>query len=399
MSTADEKPTAGAVKPESPSAVAKHPTTTAVSHPPPAILLALLFTGISAIAWRLMWYPMTHPSPLATLTLRNYCPEGAPPSDFLWFPASLGSWTTIVNDTLCLLTTCFELILRSPWSEISFGTAPGGGGREMSWQLLATVLPPLGVMYLEAERPSASIWVKYPFVWGLAYQNLGAGVVCPLYYFLLLVTSEPRAPVPSHRGEAVLVGLVLGYILPTVAMCYFEDYRITLAWQFFPLIMALFRDAWAFVRPAAAGEDPGYGDFWARMVQGLALAIGGTVHLMAILEAAELDGGYAKMWIAWERTFLPVEVPSPADAEGYLWHTVANFLKWDWIFIFITSYITGIFAVAQTRTARAKKELADIGTWTIMTGSFILLGPAALLAGTWMWRDDILWEEREGKRV
>ncbi|KZO92361.1 hypothetical protein CALVIDRAFT_540996 [Calocera viscosa TUFC12733] len=392
MSTAAKKPVTGKEKPAK---------TMLVSSPPPAIVLILLFTAISAVAWRIMWWPMTHPSPLATLTLRNYCPEGAPPSKFLFFPALLGSWTTIVNDTLCLLTTCFELILRSPWRDISAGTVAGGGGREMAWQLLTTVLPPLGLMYLEAERPSASIWVKYPVVWGFAYQNLGAGIVCPLYFLLLLVTSKPQAAAPSHRGEAAFVGIILGYILPTVAMFLLEDYRWTTAWQFFPIFIGVFRDGWALIRPPAPGEDAGLGDFWARMTQGLGVIIGTSVHILALCEAAELDMGYSRMWTAYARTFLPVlPVPSPTvDAEGYLWHTVANFLKWDWIFIFGTTYVAALLAISQTRTARARTELSQIFTWFLSLGVFILMGPAALLAGTWMWRDDILWEEREGKTV
>ncbi|EJU05873.1 hypothetical protein DACRYDRAFT_104362 [Dacryopinax primogenitus] len=379
MSTKDAATPTSREKPASPSAPSKNPAKTLASVPLPAIVIVLIFSSLSAIAWAIIWTPVRNQSPDATLTLMTFCPPKGPPARYALVPAWLGGWTVLANDALCQLTTFFSLIIHSPWPEISPGTAPGGGGRELTWELVVTIIPVLGVLFLEAERPSASVWIRYPVFWGLLYQNIAGATIFPICYMLLFVTSPPRLPIPSHRGEAVFVGIIIGYGIPTLGMLFFQDDRWALLWQFFPLTVPVARDVWATIRPAAKGPDPELGDFWARMAQGLGVVLGTVVHVLALLEAAPLDGGYNRMWTAYARTFLPVlPLPNPLqDPQGHLWHSLANFLKWNWIFIWLSTWVAALIAVVQTRTARARKEFQELGTWALMAAAFVLMGPAA----------------------
>ncbi|ORY96787.1 hypothetical protein BCR43DRAFT_492271 [Syncephalastrum racemosum] len=107
--------------------------------------------------------------------------------------------------------------------------------------LLAMFGVSLTVMAVEGSRRGANRLLTYLPFWGLLANFLGISIVLPLLWIPTFYYQENTRPhVNPSRANAILLSILIGYVLPTVAMAADvlprEQQHILIAvWQFAPL--------------------------------------------------------------------------------------------------------------------------------------------------------------------
>jgi hypothetical protein len=103
------------------------------------------------------------------------------------------------------------------------------------------------------KRSSFCLRVNSTSIWALLYQTVGGAVIIPLYYLALMHESadkdyySPAARhIPIHYAKALLPSLLIGYLLPTLAMYLplgdpdlYRTQGLVALWQFSPWIVNL----------------------------------------------------------------------------------------------------------------------------------------------------------------
>ncbi|KAL2066914.1 hypothetical protein VTL71DRAFT_1338 [Oculimacula yallundae] len=108
---------------------------------------------------------------------------------------------------------------------------PGVAGWDTNTQVqqiyfFASFFPIISIWSVEAgRRGNASSFLTWTSIWAIFYQTVGGAVVIPLWYVLFFRNSAKESSwLPASRlvdtsyAKALLPALLLGYLLPTVAM-------------------------------------------------------------------------------------------------------------------------------------------------------------------------------------
>ncbi|KAK0104927.1 hypothetical protein ONS95_005190 [Cadophora gregata] len=132
---------------------------------------------------------------------------------------------------------------------------PGASGWDMNAYVqqiyfLVSFFSIISISSIEAGRKgNASSFIKWTSIWAVFYQTVGGAVVIPLWYLLFFMASAKESSwTPASRlvdtayAKALLPSLVLGYLVPTVAMYIpFSDpglhihQALIASWQLCPL--------------------------------------------------------------------------------------------------------------------------------------------------------------------
>ncbi|KZO90408.1 hypothetical protein CALVIDRAFT_542738 [Calocera viscosa TUFC12733] len=342
-----------------------------------SLLLSLL--ALTLLAFTQLWLPIIAQSSIAheTTTLFSFCPSGATPKEYKFFP-----WEG-VNHQVCTLTQFFQRALSAPH------------GRPTGLSLASTLLPSLLPIYLESSRPHTILPLRSPLPWLFLFQNLGMGLLVPLYYACLLLSPVPRAPVPRRKVEGVAVGLLLGYVLPTVAMFNSDDHRVFAAWQFFPVYVSLFQGIYSLLRPAKSG--PADGTSLIRTLYIISILTSSLAHLYILYTSPPRPLSLPTALTSFTQIWLPQPLPSHLLQPQHLQTTLTNFFKWDLVFIAGTTGLAGVIALSQAGGRRAREVLLSPGRWLAIPVFGGLLGPGAVVGDVWLLREEALAEGREGK--
>ena len=250
--------------------------------------------------------------------------------------------------------------------------------------LLAVLFPAVGVAvlipFLEASRDNPPFALRMPTAIGVLFQLATMGVIMPFYSLLFVITyaasSQPSA-IPNStlminqgNAEALLFGLLLGYILPTTFMVSFVHSSVTATWQGFPILFAFAIFVHKLIRPPSRLAQSGHATVMVTLA--FTFLLSGLLHMIYVWPIITDTAALRTM-------FLPVIDPAFDLEKTSLVDGVLTFVKWDLVFS-LGSVILGTFWAAD-------RLLTLVGMLVWYGIATILVGPAAAIAGVFLLRE------------
>ena len=267
-----------------------------------------------------------------------------------------------IDKQLCILVTFFHAAFQ-PKTALFLAEFAASGAAFI-------VLP-----YVEASRQGHPFLLAFPTLFGIMYQNVGVGVMYPLYWLAFILSGQarlrpgPAAKIDQAHAEATMFALFIGAAVPSLLMYFLDDAIVTAAWQAFPVWMWLSQQAHLLVRPSSRHPQSGY-----KTIQVLFIAtfiLSAATHLAVVWPLLEEPD-------AIKYYFLPrIAVPDPQTTT--LEYAALIFLQWDATFAFGPSLIGSLW-VAETVS-----QFLILALWNVV-GS-IAFGPGAAISGFLLWRE------------
>ncbi|KAF8734641.1 hypothetical protein AX14_003274 [Amanita brunnescens Koide BX004] len=338
-----------------------------------SLLPLLLFPTISALASTYI-FRHVHESGLGN-ALGGLC---SPQSDLLENPYRMSYMTGIdaLDKALCSLVTFFQFAIQPDEDE----PLP----RLFASYLLGNLLPLLAIIAVEMQRYRLSArragrWIGNPllssfFLLGTIYQNITIAITIPIYFTMAILsgsTPGQKDMLTKQHVEAIMFGLVMGYLIPSVGMLVLNDPHVTAIWQFFPLIVSMFKHMHLAVRRPSR-DDARNAHGAVRMLYLTLGIVASSMHAALVWpKIASLDIDSLKLLFV------------PARLYGYSWATTAGqtmeLLQWDGVLCFIATMFW-TFWVVPGRWREVK-----VTAWYIV--AVPLIGPGAAVAGVGLWRE------------
>ncbi|KAG6849337.1 hypothetical protein H0H93_009303 [Arthromyces matolae] len=275
----------------------------------------------------------------------------------------------IVDQSLCPLVTFFHAALND--LDASNGLT----------YFFAVAAPFITIPTVESCRPSRTIFkVALPLIVGLLSQSFTIGVTFPIYWLIFLlsggarvgwVPTAPDATITQAHAEAVIFGLLVGAVIPSIAMLVLEDPIVTAIWQPYPAYVSLAQFFHLFIRPASTHSTSGYNTI--RFLYITLFIFSSSIHIATIWPLlTDLDIIF--------KIYLPsFTVPAHTLPVGT---RVLHFLKWDIFFGFGSSILASLWF------ARSALQFFTLLAWNAF--AILFFGPGAALAGTALWRESSL---------
>ncbi|KAF8525079.1 hypothetical protein BU17DRAFT_83996 [Hysterangium stoloniferum] len=275
----------------------------------------------------------------------------------------LGGILPGVENVLCVLVAFFYSVLQpkqapSPW--------------------LTDTLAALGacvvVPFVESSRAKTPFFFGFPVLMGLLYQTNTVAVIFPVFWIILIVFGTTHSggvgsQISQAKAEGVLVGLLLGYYLPTIAMVLYATPLPIALWQVFPVCMAITNTTYNLLRSKRAHQRSGYGTI--QSVYIIIFIISTFAHVSLLR-----SHGFSVQRIidasksAWN-------LPTSPDAT--VADVAVHFLQWDVTFLFVSSVLASLWF--------ARNPLQAFGILAWYAGVTLTLGPGAALSTVFMWRE------------
>jgi len=325
------------------------------------LLALILFPGLTALAVSMLFGRFN--SAGMDLKLRAYCqPSSTLPTTYLIQYTGLSAF----DKALCPLVTFFHNIMDSPTS-LSFLTYAIGIGAPL-------ILLPL----LEACRIGRHGLVAYPVIWGLFMQTATFAVIFPIYWLVFILAEGSQKDrnfsirsFTQAEAEAMVFGVIIGAVIPSVAMLTMTDPYLTAIWQIYPAIVSIAQLAHLQFRPVSRHPQSGY-----RTMQVLYIAsfiVSSSVHISTVWP---IFNDFA----AIKTLLLPSLSPLHPSEELNL--HLLNFLKWDVIIAYSAT------ALAMLWFTKNIKQVLTVLLW--YSTAIPVLGFGAAVMGVAIWRDGVL---------
>jgi len=281
-----------------------------------------------------------------------------------------------------------------------------------------------------------------PSLLALTGQITGLGAVAPLYAFLSLISPPSQAYSLPSSTTPLIPALLLGYYIPTLLTLASPDLPDRQAflsiWQLFPVFISLAYhtiltlsptpkdDATIFSPPpprssasSTSDSDSEPDDNTQPTVPTLATLSRNLLLMRLSIGVPTLIGAVA--WVATLLTtkgqiaeiFLPSALP--ADVLPSLSAFSAQFLRWDWVFVFGSMIVwLGVLYVREweqvdgTGTGKGKGGYLPrgmkrggmtvgkgVGVAVGTAAMGLVMGPGAVLGMGWWWREEVRATELE----
>lgn len=245
-------------------------------------------------------------------------------------------------------------------------------------------------------------------LWALFYQTIGGAIIIPLYYLFYMRESSSAdyytpasVQVPAPYAKALLPSLVLGYLLPTLAMFApfpggDTDLRLTQGliafWQITPLVvnllLVLFSTAYSKSGPSTREKSPrppleDGGKHLNRLYLTL-LLLSSATHILILgicLSSPQLS---------LSSIFFLVPLPHRLTLTGGL-HTI---FQADFLIIFAAALAGAFLAMSDLK----RISRTDLSLWEVAGGMLlgtVVVGPGATLVEVWWVREGVM--RGEGK--
>jgi len=272
-----------------------------------------------------------------------------------------------IDRQLCGLVTCFHVLLE-PSHNLPFNVI-----------LLTGLAPVAAIPAIEAARRKRHVLLACNVIIALMYQRLTAAVVMPWYWLIFILTGAaglPRgadAKIDQAHAEAVLFGIVVGYIVPSVGMLVMDNPYVTALWQPFPLWMFAAQYVHLAFRPSSRYPESGYRTIQATYIF---LFLFSAIPHIYFVGTIIIAGDYARLGALF--------VPSLAapDTSSTIQAAVLDFIQWDIIFALVSMILASLW------TAKTITQFLWMSVWFGVAG--VVFGPGAAVAGVFSWREGVL---------
>ncbi|KAH9484185.1 Epoxide hydrolase ascI [Psilocybe cubensis] len=326
------------------------------------LLLALVvFPSLTALAVSTMFGRFKAAG--MDLQLRRHClPSSDVHTDFRLDYTGIGA----IDKTLCPLVTFFHNIMDNPTSSSFLSYAIGISG------------PMITLPLLEAYRLGQSRFVLYPVVWGLLSQIATVGMVFPLYWLAFILTEGAKVQrtykvhsFTQAEAEAIIFGIVVGAVIPSLAMLFMADAHVTAIWQLYPLYISIAQLVHMFIRPPSKHSQSGIVTIRA-LYLGLFI-VSSSMHISTVWPLINDFSAIKELLLPSSSAIHPSK-----DINNHL----LEFLKWDVIIAYSAT------ALAMLWFSKNVKQLITILLWYAV--AIPVFGFGAAVMGVAIWRDGIL---------
>lgn len=271
-----------------------------------------------------------------------------------------------LDAVLCPLVDFFSVVLKSPegssYLHYAFGIS----------------LPLLLLPTFEAYRPHQSRILKYPALWFLLSQFITIGAAISLYWFVFIMVGSPHKSRNSSsklytqaEAEALVFGLIMGGVIPSVAMLMLDDHIIIALWQLYPIYLAVAESAHLFIRPSSRYPQSGF--ITLRVLFFAIFILSSSTHISTIWPLIN-------DWNQLKALLLPSLTPLSSNIAAAFHYL--DFLKWDITIAYASTALATLWLVEN------KKQLFAIALW--YTLAIPILGFGAAVTGVALWRNDFL---------
>jgi hypothetical protein len=217
---------------------------------------------------------------------------------------------------------------------------------------------------------------------GLAYQTLTAAVIFPPFWAILIVFGTTHdggvgSQISQAKAESVLIGVLIGYYLPSITMVLYPTVSLIAIWQAFPVWMAAASTIYSLLRSKRAHQRSGYGTTQLVYIIIFIITTSARVYMLS-------SYGF-NLWRVIEAC-IPTRTP-PASPEATTLSMIVHFFQWDSMFFLGSSFLASLWF------ARNLTEAIGILAWCAVVTC--TLGPGAALSTVLMWRESNLKSARE----
>ncbi|KAH8890413.1 FAD binding domain-containing protein [Thozetella sp. PMI_491] len=281
------------------------------------------------------------------------------------------------------------------------------GARLQALYLLSMLTPTIAIWTIESRRRgNTQNFLGYLLTWPNVFTTLGQlkGIaqIGPLYGLLSLFATNnvffqrtSGRPVDAASAKAVLPALAVGYIVPSILMMTpYKNVSVwqscIAAWQVAPLLVSpltsLFASAIRWFegpkKPDPKELDQLSNDDVPHLLSTYSFTLWSTatVHLATLAYIAVSPGmSFSSVFFNLQSPFGPLK----GDAvEG-----ISSFFKYDLIGYVGYMLVSSLYSVYEMRRL-GYVTTAEAGRAALaVVGSVPLLGPGAMMAGTWAWKE------------
>lgn len=227
-------------------------------------------------------------------------------------------------------------------------------------------------------------------------------MIIPLYYIAYLYESRgtkywttSQRTVPLHYAKALLPALIIGYLIPTVAL-FLDDpdpeqkmrQFLVFFWQPTPLyvnvILFLLSKLFGSGNPApkkGGNTSPTHDVKYLNALYVVAFAVTAVAHIAAfyvVFTSTDPQHSFTHVFVK----------PHDWGQSGVTKGLHAVFQADYWI-IFIASLVWAYLAVCDLRRG-GKTDVSRFQSAALIIIGSIVVGPAATLAGVWYWRENVM---------
>ncbi|KAK4942872.1 hypothetical protein LTR10_017448 [Elasticomyces elasticus] len=265
-----------------------------------------------------------------------------------------------------------------------------------------TDLAPLWLIWIfESHRPAnVMTFAWWPVIFGVAFQLKGIGMVGPIWFFLHYIQSPLRnyssldwRMVNVAAAKTALVAMLATLVVPTFAMYFTPDLdqrlQINVMWQVFPFFTVVFHyllrkltvsDTTRVDRLYNVHADLPYVRFAVYTLSAISALTFNWVRFTSTASIASLmipDWNVVNALLRAE----PVGLDFPAATKV--------FLQVDEVVCFGAAFVWLALLVRDLK----KAEMTTTAWWKIVVSGgvgTVLIGPGAVVALAWLWRDEML---------
>ncbi|KLU82235.1 hypothetical protein MAPG_01310 [Magnaporthiopsis poae ATCC 64411] len=329
---------------------------------------------------------------------------GEVPNSFLGHPfRKTFTGNGMIDTFLAYLTRLFSLALDSPVAE----------QRIQLGYILCMLTPTVLIWVVEGHRRAnlqafSGRVLTFPGFWALMYQTFAIARTGPIYFlFTLLASLNPLYYRPTARvvdvdvARSVLPAVVLGYVISSVLLClpHWSSpgawLDLATLWQVAPVIVGPLTVLFASIlrRLRSGNEDADVEVFKCKDLPHLLTAYAtlfwttAAAHLCTLAYFA-LSAGRLSLYRAF------FDVPLPWGPLGDNWMASVDpreaffvVLRWDQIIMVATSLAWCLWNVFEMRRLGYTTTTEALRVAAAVAASPVMVGPGAMYAGTWYWRE------------
>ncbi|KEF58274.1 uncharacterized protein A1O9_06200 [Exophiala aquamarina CBS 119918] len=284
----------------------------------------------------------------------------------------------------------------------------GPAGWDVGFQVqmayfLVSFFSVISIWSIESVRKRNELaFIRYTSLWALFYQTAGGAIIIPLYYIAYLYESRgvkywatSQRVVPLNYAKALLPALVIGYLIPTLAL-FINDSDpeqkrkqfLIFVWQPTPLyvngILLLLSRFLSSGSPAPAKKESASSApdvKYLNTIYVAAFTATAAAHIATfyiILTSADPQHSFTHVFVK------PHEWGQSGVTKGL--HAV---FQADYWIIFLASLVWAYLAVLDLRRL-GKTNVSLFTSGTLIVIGSVAVGPAAVLAGVWYWRESVM---------